>query len=101
MPKFTVEHKSPQSPIDTFEKVKTFMTKGDEFKKYDPSIQCTFDEPQMTCHIKGSQFKAEMKVAAQAQGSQVTISIDLPFLLTPFKSKIQDSLSRMLTKHLS
>ena len=100
MPKFTLEHSTPQPAEKAFQKIKEIMTKGDDIKKYDPSIQCEFDEAQMTCHIKGSQFKAEMKVAAVEPGSKVIVTVDLPLLLTPFKSKVQDSLARMLGKHL-
>ena len=100
MPKFTIDHPNKHNVEDAFKKVKILLTDGDDLKKYDSSLKCEFDDKKMTCHIKGSQFKAELNVTSKGTGSQVSITVDLPLLLTPFKSKVQDSLSRMLGKHL-
>lgn len=100
MPKFTVDHDSQKPAPETFEKVKEFLLSSNDLKKYDSSINLDFDEAKMTCHIKGRQFKANMNVVPQSSGSKVSIVVDLPFLLTPFKSKVEESLTRMLSKYL-
>ena len=100
MPKFTINHDVKQPVDQTFEKVQKVLSKGDELKKYDPKIQCSFDAASKTCKIKGSQFNADLKVSAQGQGSQIVVTVDLPLLLTPFKGKISESLVKLFDKHL-
>ncbi|MNK99976.1 hypothetical protein D3C87_1203950 [compost metagenome] len=50
--------------------------------------------------MNGSQFKADMVVAANGAGSKVQVTVDLPMLLTPFKGKVQETLQRKLAKYL-
>lgn len=100
MAKFTINHDVKQPVDTTFEKVQQILSKGDELKKYDPQIQCVFDPKTKTCQIKGSQFKADLKIAAQKDGSQIAVTVDLPLLLMPFKGKISESLVRLFEKHL-
>lgn len=101
MPKFTVEHKSDKSPEETFKAVKSFLDKGSEIQKFDAKAQVSFDDSSKSAQINGSQFKADMKVVAAGGGSNVAITVDLPFLLTPFKGKVEEQLKKMLTKHLA
>ena len=100
MPKFTVEHQSNSNPQDTFVRLKDFFTKTNEMKKFDPKVECTFNDATQTCHIKGSQFKADVNIQTATAGSKVNVIVDLPLLLSPFKGKVQDELTKMLKKHL-
>lgn len=102
MPKFTVEHQTSQAPDQAFKTVKDVMA-GDQsvLKKYDANAQFTFNDAQRTCDVKGGQFKAQMTVVPTGSGSKVSVMVDLPLLLTPFKGKVQESLQRMLAKHLA
>ena len=100
MAKFTINHDVKQPVDETFKTVQKLLTKEDSLKKYDPKIVCTFDDAAKTCNIKGSQFKADLKVEAKSGGSQVAITVDLPLLLMPFKGKITESLVRLFEKHL-
>lgn len=100
MPKFTVEHESTQTPDAAFEKMKSFLSTQSDIKKFDPNLQITFDDAQKVCRLKGSQFSAEMNIQPSAKGSKVAVNVDLSFLLTPFKGKVQDVMQNMLTKHL-
>jgi hypothetical protein len=100
MAKFTVEYPNKHSADVAFSKVKDLLSKGDDLKKYDPSLLCKFNDQKMTCQIKGGKFSAELFVTSQGAVSLVSIVVDLPLLLLPFKSKVQESLSRMLHKHL-
>ena len=42
-----------------------------------------------------------MAVEENPKGSTVKIVIDLPLLLTPFKSKLEEGLKKKLTKYLA
>ncbi len=101
MPKFTIEHQSTFSANDAYAKVKTFLNSEDEIKKFDPKLQCSFNDAQMSCHMNGSQFKADVQVLNVAGGSKVSLTVDLPLMLMPFKGKVQETLQRKLAKYLS
>ena len=101
MPKFKIEHPSKKDAEETYKAIKGFLSKDSEIVKLDAKAQCTFNDSKKSASISGSQFKAEMNVAAEGPTSQVSITVDLPFLLMPFKGKIQESLVKMLTKHLA
>lgn len=100
MPKISIDYPTSHGVTDTYSKLKDFFEKTDEIKKYDPKVECKFNDPARSCDLKGSQFKGDFKVVESKGGSQVTINIDLPFLLTPLKGTIQDSLLKMLKKHI-
>lgn len=101
MPKFTIEHETSKAPDAAYTAVKSFVAQGGEIKKFDANAQFTFDDSKKSCNIKGSQFKAEMNVAAAGPGSKILVTVDLPLLLTPFKGKVQEALTKMLKKHLA
>jgi hypothetical protein len=46
--------------------------------------------------IEASNFKGEIVVVEKSGSSTVTITIDLPLLLTPFKSKVEEELKKHL-----
>lgn len=99
MPKFTVDHQSEKSPLDAFSIIKKILTEEAEVKKFDQNAQVAFDETAHNIHIKGSQFSANMNVKPAKAGSMVSVTVDIPFLLLPFKGKIQESLLKMFKKH--
>lgn len=101
MPKFTVEHSSSQAPDSAFESVKSVLTKDEGIKKFDAKAQVVFDDAKKSAQIKGGQFKAEMTVVPSGSGSKVAVLVDLPLLLTPFKGKVEETLKKMLSKHLA
>ncbi len=101
MPKFKIEHPSTKDADETYKAIKGFLSKENEIVKLDAKAQCTFNDSKKSASISGSQFKAEMNVAAEGPASQISITVDLPFLLMPFKGKIQESLVKMLKKHLA
>lgn len=101
MPKFTVDYESSHSAQEAYSKLKNFLKDGGELKKFDSKVQCDFSDANQSAQLKGSQFKAEVKVAVQGTGSKVSVTVDLPLLLTPLKGKVQESLTKMLGRHLS
>lgn len=100
MAKFTIDHNSKHPSDKAFDKVQKFLEGGAPLKKLDPKVDCSFDPKAKTCQIKGSQFKADLKVAPAGDGSKVSITVDLPLLLMPFKGKITKDLQDMFAKHL-
>ncbi len=100
MPKFTIEHNSSHSAKETFDKIKSF-TNDEDLRRFDPKMQCQFNDGAMNGSIKGSQFKAELNVLAQGTGSKIEIVVDLPMLLAPFKGKVQETLQKKLSKYLA
>ena len=101
MPKFTVEHKSSHSPQEAYEKIKNFLSNDKDILKFDSKLQCSFNDGAMSCKMIGAQFKADMIVAAASNGSAVSVIVDLPLMLTPFKGKVTETLQRKLAKYLS
>lgn len=101
MPKFTIEHQTKKPVDETFGAVKKFLSNEGEIQKFDPKAKVQFDEAKRSCQVSGSQFKAEMSVLPAPEGSKVSVLVDIPLLLTPFKGKIQETLQKMLGKHLA
>ena len=101
MPKFTIDHQSSQSAQVAYSKIKEFLANDQDIRKFDPKINCQFDDGAMSCKMNGSQFKADMNVAAAGNGSKVTVIVDLPLMLTPFKGKVTETLQKKLDKYLS
>lgn len=101
MPKFTIEHTTDKNSTETFAKVKEFLGRDNDIKKLDSKLQCSFDDQKKTANLKGSQFSAQVNVTEQAgEGSKVALNIEIPFLLSPFKGKIEEMLKKNLTKLL-
>ena len=101
MAKISVDHKSSISAPDAIQKIKTFFETDPGMKKLDSKIQCVFVEGALTGKVNGSQFKADVLAQSEGTGSKVTVIIDLPFILTPFKGKIEEDLRKKLSKHLA
>jgi hypothetical protein len=100
MPKFTIDHESKSNPAEAYSKIKDFLNNDQDIRKFDSKLQCSFNDGAMSCKMNGSQFKADMVVAANGAGSKVQVTVDLPLLLTPFKGKVTETLQRKLAKYL-
>lgn len=100
MPKFTIDHSSDHSAEEAYKKIKEFLSNDQDLRRFDPKLQCSFDDGSKLCSLKGAQFKADMSVAAAGAGSKVSVTVDLPLMLSPFKGKVTETLQRKLTKYL-
>lgn len=100
MPKFTIEHTSQHDAETAYSKIKDFLSKDQDLRRFDPKLTCEFNDATQSCIMKSSQFSVEMKVLPQSDASKVKVDVDLAFILTPFKSKVQETLQRKLAKHL-
>lgn len=100
MPKFTIDHNSSHSVDEAYSKIKEFLANDQDIRRFDPKLQCSFDDASKSANMKGSQFKADMAIASAGAGSKVSVTVDLPLMLTPFKGKVQETLQRKLAKYL-
>lgn len=100
MPKVTVDHKSQLEAKDAYEKIKSFFENDADIRRLDPSMKCEFSTTEMKGKAKGSQFKADIAVSSDGGGSVVSVIVDLPLLLTPFKGKVQETIQKKLSKYL-
>jgi len=101
MPKITVNHASSSAAPEAFEKIKKFFETDADIRKIDPNIKVTFTDEKMTGKATASQFSADFSVQTAGPGSKVAVTVELPFLLTPFKGKVQETLEKKLKKHLA
>ena len=101
MPKVKVESKSGLAQAEAYSRVKSLLENDTDLQKMDSSCKFTFNDGAQTGSAKGSKFSAEMKVAAVGSGSNVTIEVDLPLMLTPVKGVVQSTLEKKLQKALA
>lgn len=101
MPKVTVNHQTEVPADEAFERIKNFFETDQDIRKIDPNIRITFTDTSKTGKVTASQFSGEFSVKPGSGGSTVSVLIDLPFLLTPFKGKVQETLEKKLKKYLA
>ncbi len=101
MPKIKFALPAPLDSATTYDRIKNLLNGENDFKKFDPKVSYTFDDPSKTCNVKGSQFKADLMVKEQdAKSSTVAIEVDVPFALSLFKGKIQEIIEKNLKRIL-
>ncbi|MBX3016686.1 MAG: polyhydroxyalkanoic acid system family protein [Bdellovibrionaceae bacterium] len=101
MPKITVNHDSTTAPSEAFEKIKNFFETDQDIRKLASDMKVTFTDSAMTGKATASQFSADFSVKPEGAGSKVSVLVDLPFILTPFKGKVQETLEKKLKKYLA
>jgi hypothetical protein len=101
MPKFTIEHQSSIAPQEAFGKIKDFLSKDGDIRRFDSKLECSFNEGSHTAQMKGSQFKADLNVLPSGTGCKVAVTVDLPLMLSPFRGKITETLKSKLSKYLA
>ena len=99
MPKFTVEHETKLSPADAFAKVCDYLQHSEGIKKLDSDLKFDLDPKNHSGKVKGSKFDCHIKVTGQ-NPTRVALEIDISFLLSPFKGKIQETLKEKMHKVL-
>lgn len=101
MSKVNIDVPSKYAAQETFTKIKGLFGENSEIKKFDPEMACTFNDAQMSGVAKGGKFSAELKVNGSGDNSSVSIILDLPFLLTPFKGQIKSTVEKKLNALLA
>jgi len=97
MPKVNVETPSSHSKEKTFEIVQSLLSNDADLKKIDPNYSCEFNAANCSGKIYGSKFDAEIEIKEQS----VSMTVEIPFMLSPFKGQIKDNLEKKLTQALS
>lgn len=105
MPKFKFELPAPLDSATTYSKIKGLLNGENDFKKFDPNVNCTFDEASQSCNIKGNQFSADLQVKTNDQNSSnksstITIEVEIPLTLSLFKGKIKETIEKNLKRIL-
>ncbi len=101
MPKLNIDHKSNLPADEAFVKIKTFFETDTDIRRLDPNLKCEFSESSKSGKATGSQFKADIAVQSQGPGSVISVVVDLPLLLSPFKGKVQEMIQSKLSKYLA
>jgi hypothetical protein len=101
MPKVSVDHSCTANADEAFKKIKQFFETDQDLKKLDPNIKCSFKEGDMSGKVTANQFSANIAVKPDGGGSLVSVIVDLPLLLSPFKGKVQETLEKKLKKYLA
>lgn len=96
MPKVEVEQEVKGSTEKVYAAVKQYMQGRDTLTKLGAEIE--WKDKANTAMISGSNFAGEILVEGDGKKALVTISIDLPFLLSPFKGKVKDELEKHLSR---
>ena len=94
MPKIEVEEKLSVCQADAYQVVKGYFEKKDFLTKLGAKI--LWDDKNSCAEIQGDKFSGSFAVKEEGKGSLVCIRVSLPMLLSPFKSKVKEE----LTKHL-
>lgn len=101
MPKISVDHQSSKSAPEALATIQKFFETDPDLRRLDPKLSCQFSESTLSGKVNGSQFKADIKVKSEGLGSSVSVIVDLPLLLTPFKGKVEETLKKKLSKYLA
>jgi hypothetical protein len=101
MAKVNIDVPSKFNAQDTFTRIKKLFDESSELKKFDPQMACTFNDAQMSGVAKGGKFSAELKVNGSGDNSAVSIVLDLPMLLSPFKGQIKSTVEKKLNALLA
>lgn len=96
MPKVNVEQSVKGSGEDVYKAVKKYLTERGTLEKLGGEI--VWEDDSRTGSIESDKFSGEIEVNEDGAESLVTISIDLPFLLAPFKGKVKEELSKHLSR---
>ena len=101
MPKISVQHQSSLPAAEALDKIKNFFETDKDLQRIDPGLKCDFNPSNMKGQVHGKQFKADVTVSTQSPGCSVSVIIDLPLILTPFKGKVEETVKRKLSKYLA
>lgn len=101
MPKLKIDHESKMPASDAFSKIKSFFESDKDIQRIDPNLKWEPTPGKMTAKASGSQFKADIAVNDKGAGSVVTLVVDLPLMLTPFKGKIESMIQQKLSQFLA
>ena len=96
MPKVAVDQEIKGASDKVYSAVKEYLDGRDTLKKIGAEIEW---KDKLKCAvISGASFAGEITVKGDAKKSLVSITIDLPLLLSPFKNKVKEELEKHLSR---
>ncbi len=109
MPQFSIQSHSRYSAEETYNKIKDYISSEQEnFKNFDPTILIEFNDSNHSISLRGKKFKAQFDVQNSSNepssgevSSNITVNIDIHFILSPLKGKITSLLQTQLKEYLS
>lgn len=101
MPTVKLEKSTKHAPNDAFQKISGLLENDSELRKLDPKYTCDFDQKSLSGTATGSQFKANMNISPDGDGSKVSIAVELPFHLGLIKGMVSKTLDKKLDEALS
>jgi hypothetical protein len=97
--RFSYQCKKPKT--ETSERLTKALKEDHNIRKLDPNIEFTVPDSSGFLEVTGSQFKARVHLKGDDKSSELAFAIEIPFILLPFKSKIEESVKRTLDRHLA
>ncbi len=94
MPKVEVKREITGEKKKVFKAVREYLEGRGTLKKLGASMD--WDDKACSADIEASNFKGSLNVTEKSGKSVVEICIDLPFLLTPFRGKVEEELKKHL-----
>jgi hypothetical protein len=101
MPTVKLEKSTNHTPDEAFKKISNLLENDSELRKLDPKYVCEFNPSNHSGTAKGSQFKASMNITPSSKGSNVLVSVELPFHLALVKGLVSKTLDKKLDEALS
>ncbi len=96
MPKVNVEHSVSGSCEDVYQAIKKYLTERNPMQKLGGEI--IWEDKTHSAAIEADQFSGDIGVSESGGESTILVTIDLPFLMAPFKGKVKEELSKHLSK---
>jgi len=101
MPTVKIQKSTDKSADEAFKKISHLLENDSELRKLDPKYVCEFHPESHSGSAKGSQFKADLQIHDASPGSQVEITVELPFHLGLVKGLVSKTLEKKLDQALS
>lgn len=101
MPTIKLEKSSKKTPQEAFAQIKNFLETDKELQKLDPKLKYDFDAAGLKGNAKGSYFEAKLNVSANADGSNVSLVVELPFHLSLMKGMVEKTLGKKVEQALA
>ena len=101
MPSVKIEKQSKLSPDDSFKRISDLLSNDKDLRKLDAKYKADFNAQTRSGTAEGAMFKAKLAVNEGAAGSNIQITVDLPFHLALMKGMVEKTLQKKLDEALA